>query len=472
MKGPHLRLSLFFLLISLSSWAQEAPDFVQFFVNAASLNPSYVGIDGQPSAYFSFRKQWAGMPEGPKQGQFSIQAPLKNKVLVGFTAFNNTRGLLSTSNFSFTGGYQVKVGEDQSLRFGLSLGGSMTMVDVDGTTRPDDPQLLNIGQNSFYLQGNAGLSYHAKTFHAGIALPQFFQPSYTTTDGAAKIDPLETIIVHASNRFYFNRNKNVFEPYAIYRLNGTNPSQFELAAVVHLQSKVWMGASFRQGLGASALAGIKMNKSMGIGYSYTSGISKESQMPRPSHEFHVALLLGKRDKNATGIYSFVNTDKEKKKKTAAQLAAQREALAKKYQNQNVHNEPHKPVEKPVEKPVVPKKDSVVVVAQPKRDSVVTPVAAKPVAERHEFVKRGNNKSELPPGHYVIVGAFRSEANAKRFSVDLHQMDVEEASYGFITVRGLWYVYLASGEDLPTVKADREKYRHEHMFKDAWILTVQ
>ena len=186
-KARNACLLILSVLLSHALIAQEAPEFVQFFVNPASLNASYVGIDGQPSVYFGFRKQWAGVADGPTQGQFSMQTPLTKHVLGGFTAYNNTRGLLSTNAALFTGAYQVHIDDAQSLRFGLTLGGSTTKVDVTGTTRPDDPQLLNIADDSFYVQGNAGISYHKKMFHAGLSLPQFFQPSYTTTDGAAKI---------------------------------------------------------------------------------------------------------------------------------------------------------------------------------------------------------------------------------------------------------------------------------------------
>jgi type IX secretion system PorP/SprF family membrane protein len=463
-KGPNAFLLFFGLFISHALTAQEAPEFVQFFINPASLNASYVGIDGQPAVHLSFRKQWAGVPDGPTQGQISIQSPLPKKVLGGFTAFTNTRGLLSTSAFLFTGGYQVHVAEGHALRFGLSLGGSSTKVDVNGTTRPDDPQLLNLAANSFYMQGNAGISYHRKMFHVGLSLPQFFQPSYTAVDGAASIAPFQTVIIHASNRYYFSRNKNVFEPYAVYRIRGAEPSQFELAGVVHLQSKVWFGASYRQAIGPSVLAGLKINKQMILGYSFTSGVAKENQMTRPSHEAHVSFLLGKRDKNITGYYSFVNIDKEKKKKTAAELKAHHDELAKKYAEHNVHNEPHQP-EKPVQKPVDKPADTAAVV-QPKPDA-----PPPPKAERHEFVKKGDHESELHLSNYVIVGAFRSETNAKKFSQDLHQMDIEEAHYGYISARSLWYVYLAVSPDLEAVKAERDKYRHEHMFHDAWILTV-
>jgi len=466
-KGPNAHLVIFLVIISHAVAAQDAPEFVQFFINPASLNASYVGIDGQASVYFGFRKQWTGVPDAPTQGLFSMQTPLPKKMLGGFTAYNNTRGLLATNAFLFTGGYQVHLADNQSLRFGLSLGGALTKVDVTGTTRPDDPQLANLNANSFYVQGNAGISYHRKMFHAGLSLPQFFAPTYTTVDGAAKIAPFQTVIVHGSNRFYFSRNKNVFEPFLVYRIRGAKQSQLEIAGVVHLQSKVWFGASYRQAFGPSALAGVKVNKQMIFGYSFTSGISKENQMTRPSHEIHVSFLMGKRDKNATGYYSFVNSDKEKKKKSAAELKAHHDELARKYAEHNLHNEPHKPAEKPVAKrDTVVVHDTVVVVQQQKPDSV-----AKPKPERHEFVKVGNHESELKTSHYVIVGAFRSEANAKRFSQDLHQMDIEEAHYGFISARNLWYVYLAVSEDLEVTKSERDRHRHEHMFHDAWILTV-
>jgi type IX secretion system PorP/SprF family membrane protein len=470
-------LWLILLFFQFKASAQDNTDFVQFFVNSASLNPSYTGIDGQPALYLGYRRQWAGVPDGPQLGMVSLQGLLAKKLAGGLTLGNNQRGLLSTSSFLFTGGYHIQVAEEKTVRFGLSVGALWNRVDAAGIVNadPNDPAITMAMKNNFYVQGNAGVSYHSKTLHAGISLPQLFQPAYSATEAfsVTKVSPFQSIVVHASNRYYFNRNKNVFEPYVIYRLNQNTPSQFELAALVHLQNKTWFGASFRQGLGASALGGIKLNKQSALGYSFTMGLSN-TQIVRPSHEIHVALLFGKRDKNAVGIYSFVNTDKEKKKKTPAQLAAERkakqEALAKKYQDKNVHNEPHKPVEKPAEKPVE-KKEEPVVVQEPKTDSVV--VVQEPVKpERHEFVKRARNKDDLAPGTYVIVGAFRSESNAKKFSNELLDMEYGDANYGFISVRSLWYVYVgyAAGEN--EARAIRDKYRQEDHFKDAWILTVE
>ena len=42
----------------------------------------------------------------------------------------------------------------------------------------------------------------------------------------------------------------------------------------------------------------------------------------------------------------------------------------------------------------------------------------PNAERHETVKQGGHKDELEVGDYVIAGAFKVEANAKKYSEGL------------------------------------------------------
>lgn len=481
-------LWLIFSFFTLKVSAQDNTDFVQFFVNSATLNPSYTGIDGQTALYLGYRRQWAGVPGGPTLGQVSMQGLLSKKLAGGVTLSTNKRGLLSTSAFLFTGGYHIMVAEEKMVRFGLSIGGAWNRVDINGVQNADvsDPALLTAVPNNFFVQGNFGVSYHSKTLHAGIALPQLFKPSYFATQSfeITPVSPFQSIVVHASNRFYFNRNKNVFEPYLIYRLNQSRPSQIEIASIVHLQNQVWFGAGFRQGLGVSAMAGIKLNKVSTLGYSFTTGFGN-GMIARPSHEVQLALLFGKRHKDAVGVYSFVNTEKEKKKKTPAQLAAERkakqEALAKKYGSSNVHNEPHKTAEQPNNKTVEPKKEQPKVepkiVEQPQQQQpavdttkVVTQEAPKP--ERHEFVQRVRNKNDLPVGTYVIVGAFRSEPNARKYSGELIDMEYGDAHYGFVTARNLWYVYLAMSPDVNEARKKRDEFRHEHNFKDAWILTVE
>ena len=96
----------------------------------------------------------------------------------------------------------------------------------------------------------------------------------------------------------------------------------------------------------------------------------------------------------------------------------------------------------------------------------------PNAERHEFVKKGVHSSEMDFGNYVIAGAFTSESIAQRYSEGLKKLEFESADYGYASERSVWYVYISKSNDINKSREDRDKYRKMHIFKDAWLLTVQ
>jgi type IX secretion system PorP/SprF family membrane protein len=464
------------------------------------------------------------MNGGPTLGSFSFQTPVDKSLAIGVAAINDTKGLISTSMVSFTGSYSISLAETQALRFGLSVGGGWNRLDLDQLriVTPNDPALNSALNSNFQIVGNAGMSYHTQTFHFGFSLPRIFEPVYVSAETFnVSIKPFQTVIIHTSNRFYFSKSKNVFEPYLVYRLRTGLPSQIEAAALVHLQNKGWVGASYRQDFGVSAMAGFKLNKQSAISYSYSVGSGGDTGIGRPSHEIHVALLLGEH-KRGTPMYSFLDTDKEKKKKTPQELAAekkkQQEALAaeKKKKEEEVLAAENKKKEEAAAVALAAEqrkqeeqrqrdeararhdqqvRDSLVVAHtheeeqeklkrleeeknKPDSARLHNDAAPRPrfsnapdPAERHEFVKRGTHTDEMDLADYVIVGAFRGKENAQRFTTGLKAMGYKDTDFGFISARNIWYVYIASGNDLVAVKEERDKYRKITMFKDAWLLTV-
>ena len=95
----------------------------------------------------------------------------------------------------------------------------------------------------------------------------------------------------------------------------------------------------------------------------------------------------------------------------------------------------------------------------------------PHGERHEFVKRGNSTSEIALGDYIIAGVFKGQANAKQLTDGLKKLGFAEVSFGFLTAKNLWYVFLTGSSDIEEARKRRDKYRKIKMFKDAWLLTV-
>jgi type IX secretion system PorP/SprF family membrane protein len=472
------------LAVAFKTQAQDISNFTQFFLNPYSINPSYAGIEGRSALFLAYRKQWTTIQGAPVLANFSYHTALNKRLSIGLNLSSDKRGIINTSSILLTAGYSVPIDNVTFVRFGLSAGYGYNSIDWDKVGTFSDPVLSNLLSKTSTLLGNAGVSFHKKAFHGGVTLPNIFQPLYLSNESftVTGVKPFQSVVLHASNRFYFNNDKNVFEPYLIYRLNNGLPSQFEAAALVHLQHLVWVGASYKQQFGISGLFGLKIQNVFAVGFSYSIQNSGVNQLAAPSYEIQLAYLAGKKKKEVSA-YSFVDTHKEKiPKKTAAQIAAER----KKQQDLKLAEEKKKKEAQLAKEKVARSREDSARVANANlikkqkvaADSILLAQQEKPIdtalhqhADRHEFVKRGDHVGDLEEGNYVVVGVFQSHTNGESFVKSLDRMGFK-ANSGFLTEKGFWYVYLFRSDDINEVRAQRDSHRKLDVFKDAWLLTVQ
>jgi type IX secretion system PorP/SprF family membrane protein len=509
---------------------QDIVNFTQFFFNPYSLNPSYLGIDGRPSLTLSYRKQWATIEGGPTIANLSIQSPLSKRVAIGLNVHQDARGLLSNSGLLFSLGYNIPLAERSFVRFGISGGATWNKIDMAKLGGFSDDALTKILNSNAYLLGNAGMSFNMNSIHIGASLPLLFKPAYVSQDAftVTEVKPFEAFIVHLSNRFYFNNNKHVFEPYLLYRVNTGLPSQFELAGVIHLNHIVYLGGSYKQDFGISALGGIKLKNTFAFGASYSIKNSGINELNSPTYEVHLGFLFGGRKKGSP-VYSFINTLKEKEKKSLYKSASeviagkrQQDEIArkKKVEEDAQKNKVGKPTvasNKTPEKSDKPsatqanatqtiRTDSVQVKHKPRfstdgatfetvsiQTTEHTPGDEKerierltlyaktpnelhtdakvPNGDRHEYSKRGKHQKELNVGNYVVGGIFKGEENAKHFSDGLKKLHFK-AGYGYSTEKNAWYVYVFNADDIYKTRDERDKLRKTKILRDSWLLTVQ
>lgn len=313
MKRQHFLVCLI-LLFCECGYAQDQTNFTHFYLNPYLINPSYAGIDGRASLMLLYRKQWSTIKDGPQIGNVTFHAPISRRISFGISATDDQKGLLHSSGGMLSFAYNVPLSPQSFFRFGMSGGIASNSVDLQ-KLELSDPALANLLDNNMSVLGNAGVSVHLHTFHAGFSLPVIFAPSYVSKDAftITEIDPFQSIIFHFSNRFYFNNDRNVFEPYAMYRMIDGLPPQFEVAGILHMNHAVWIGGSFKEDFGISALGGIKLKNSLAIGAAYTLKNSGINELNSPTYEVSLGILFGKR-RDQTPLYSFVHTEKEKIKK--------------------------------------------------------------------------------------------------------------------------------------------------------------
>ena len=478
--------------------AQDQTNFTQFYLNPYLLNPSYVGIDGQSAVSLVYKRQWMDIEGGPAIANFAFQTPLSARAAFGISVTNDVRGLLNNSSALITFGYNVPLAPRSFIRFGLSGGGAWNMVDTEPLD-PNDDALYNIVNNSAAILGNAGISFHFNTFQIGASMPAMFSPSYLSRDAftVTEMKPFQSLIFNASNRFYFGNDRHIFEPHVLYRMNANLPPQLEAAGILHLNHTVWLGGSYKQDFGISAFGGLKLNHKIALGAAYSLQNTGANELNSPSFEVNVSLLLGKRRDKAP-LYSFVNSEKEKEKKpkkTAAQLAAEKrqaeeqrkraeeerrrqeeeeakarvEALARQAREAEEAKRTEEAVEniqRDPEEPAINQGQAVEPVTPPAPQRPATPVSEG----RHETFARGTHQHELASGHYVIAGVFSSEENAARYARGLAQLGYA-GSYGYLSPKELWYVYIYQSHDVDQARTERDEVRQLRMFRDAWLLTV-
>lgn len=482
--------------------AQDQSNFTQFYLNPYLINPSYVGIDGQTALSIIYRKQWMTIEGAPAVANFNLQTPLGSRAGFGLSVTNDARGLLNNSAALLTFGFNVPLAEHAFIRFGISGGGTWNTLDMAKLEALNgDPSLGNILENNASITGNAGISFHINTFQLGASMPNMFAPSYISEDefNITEIEPFQSLIFNASNRFYFADDKHIFEPYALYRMNGDLPPQFEVAGILHLSHIIWLGGSYKQDFGISGLAGVKLQNMLAIGASYSLQNSGINELNSPSFEVSINLLLGKRKKDAPA-YSFVNTVKEKEKKplrkSASELIAEKRKADEEARKKKLEEEARKKKEeeeaqrrvdelarKAREEEAQRAREEEARQAQlaqnnpppqvAKQEEVAPPVAQPqppPDGGRHETFKRGGHTKELGAGDYIVAGVFSSEANATRYTAGLRQLGYL-ANFGHLTQKQLWYVYIYQSQDINQARIERDKYRKLRMFKDAWLLTI-
>ncbi|WP_425393134.1 PorP/SprF family type IX secretion system membrane protein [Ekhidna sp.] len=86
-------------------------------------------------------------------------------------------------------------------------------------------------------------------------------------------------------------------------------------------------------------------------------------------------------------------------------------------------------------------------------------------------RRGDHLLELPPGNYVIGGAFNVFENAQGYSDRLFQMGFHDTMVGYNSGRGYYYVVVYKSGSLRQTRNKRDEIKDIPELSKAWVLQV-
>ncbi len=458
------------LILSDHVIAQQNLVYNHYFLDPYLYNPSFIAADGYTEMNLNFRRQWSDFQGAPTTLSANLQVPVNYKLAWGVNLYNDKAGVLQTNTGFASLAYKVFLGrstdDNHKIGFGLSMGYSMYRIDLSKVDDVTDPSLTN--SNTSNLTGQFGMHYQFNRLKIGFALPRLFADKLVSEEAfnSPAFEALKNTFYSISYDILLSRRVG-FEPTVTYRTFEAADDQFEVLGAFRIDNLLWAGGSYRQDYGPGAFLGFVVKEKLKVGYAYEFAPKVVNGLGTGSHEVHVSVRLGKTQKNrpqATG--TTVSETRPVQEEIAVRPEPRREEV------------PEEPVvvervevETPVEPPTVvepPKQEAIVERPAVTPDPVVTPVTQPAETELAQAPV-----SDLPPGHYVIVGSFLSAKNAERYVRQLRAAGYPGVAI-FYAPRNYNYVHVGRLSVLSAARSVRDEYRarNRFFFKDAWILSIE
>lgn len=145
--------------------------------NKYMLNPAYAGSEEYLSAILSYRNASLSIQGAPKQLMFGFHLPVFEKMGLGGKIENQTEGLFNSLTGFIDYSYNVNLGYEQRLRFGISIGLKSIQLDNSKIIATDPTAIIETA--STYILGTAfesaaGIVYNWKNVELSFSAPRLF----------------------------------------------------------------------------------------------------------------------------------------------------------------------------------------------------------------------------------------------------------------------------------------------------------
>ncbi len=293
------RIMFMLLLISLNVAAQQDPQFSQYFMNQAAVNPAYTGLDDALSATAQFRSQWVGMDGHPVNQNIALHSPVP--VLhggLGINLMNEQAGVLRNTVVALSYSYILKT---RAGNFSLGISGGAVQVNVDGSRlrAPDGVYQNGINHNDFLLpivpvsglapDFSAGIFFAGKNFSAGLSANHVIpQPVKLDSEGSSLQFDYERQY-YLQLGYLAKLSKSIaLRPSLMVKAGGSR-LQGEADLLAIYKDFLWFGMGYRgfddQTMDALiGILGISISENLRLGYSYDYNMSALSSVNNGSHE--------------------------------------------------------------------------------------------------------------------------------------------------------------------------------------------
>lgn len=280
-----MKIKIFILiaLCSLSTFAQQEPQYTQFTYNIGVVNPAY--MINEPSlirAGSLYRSQWVGLEGAPETANVFANIPVNERIELGVNYVNDQIGDVLTQNvFNANFAYKINVGKTANLSFGLKLGIDNLSLDFSSKDLAGDSSFIN--DQTSALDIGAGLFLFDDNYYVGLSVPSILP--YDVESGTSDILFENTSTAYLIAGYVFDVNNVLkLKPSGVTKVVSGSPITFDLSLNALYDERFELGVSYRHQDAVAALAGFNVTPDLKLGYSYDFNISDLNSFNNGSHE--------------------------------------------------------------------------------------------------------------------------------------------------------------------------------------------
>ena len=281
------------LLISISAYPQQDPEFAHNMFNMLFTNPGTAGMDEKICANVISRRQWVGFEGAPTTTLASVNSDVKlfgKTGGVGFTIADDRLGVLKS--------FQAKLSYSYHLNFAggkLGIGIDAGIINNDlaagwqppETSAADDPLIPEAEVRKIIFDAGLGVFYTAgEKFYLGLSVSHLHQPRINYPDVTSASFLRRHYFATAGYNLRLLDSPIELQPSVFVKSDGTTIDY--ITNITGLYNKVfWLGVSYSNKEALTPMIGIKLFSGLKVSYSYELSLNKLISHSKGTHEVFI-----------------------------------------------------------------------------------------------------------------------------------------------------------------------------------------
>jgi len=253
------------VLVVQKSFGQQESNFSLYNFNMTLLNPAYAGATESEGLTAAFRRQWVGIPGGPKSVSASYSKSLPKNVGLGINVYNSSFAISNRTNLNVDVSYKVRLTENTNAYVGIKVGGSFLNVDYSQVITPSpDPNFTN-KLTTFNTQLGFGFYVQNSTYYLNFSAPNFIKETIKNNPNYIAEKPN----FYLGGGYHISLNENIIlTPRFMMLFIGSYENSFDIGGSLNIRNKFTFGSNYRIDEMVTLYAMCKVIDKVTFGFSY------------------------------------------------------------------------------------------------------------------------------------------------------------------------------------------------------------